>query len=995
MSFCMIRCRQHLKNLNKSIAKAHQSTAALPQSVTRSWTLVEKSSVPEFDLEAILLEHKETRAQYLHLQTNDSNNAFSVNFRTTPMDSTGVAHILEHTTLCGSNKYPVRDPFMKMLNKSLSTFMNAMTGPDYTLYPFSTCNPQDFKNLMSVYLDSVFCPLLREQDFLQEGWRLENEEIEDKQSPFVIKGVVFNEMKGAYSDSQQLFGQHLLNNLLPSHTYSYSSGGYPLHIPSLSWEQLKDFHSSHYHPSNARIFTYGDIPLETNLETINEYLEKFQKLEMDTSVPKESRWSAPVRKAVSCAPDAMNPDPTKQSTVAVSYLLSDITDINESFTLQVLGELLMGGPSSPFYKTLVQPGIGAGFSPVSGYDSHIKETTFTVGLQNIDAKDVDMVIETIDSTIDQVVEEGFPQERIDAVLHSYELGLKHRSGNFGMNLIMSMTAFWNHSHDPVEYLRINKTLDWFKKQIADDPKFLQEKVKQYFKDNQHKLIQTMDPDEGFTDKEQVQFDQLEQKLRTNLTEQDKEVIRQKSLDLLASQDMKDDDSCLPTLRVADISEEYSGTPLEHLTLCGVPTQVSVQPTNQVSYFRAMIDTSGVPEDLKPYLPIFSSFLSKLGAKHLGYEELDTKIELSTGGLSAGCNVNESPDDLYKISEYLLLSSHCLDRNIERMFELWNLIFEDLHLKDSNRVSTLVKMSATGASNGIAHSGHRYAMACAAGAINPASALSEMYSGMQHVNLLSKLSMQDGVVLMTKLKTLASLLLNKNCIKVALNTVPESRDQLVKGTESFLSHLSGTCPASMSGIPSNKNTIFQTENRKMHHVVPFPINFTAQSVPTVPYTHEDAAPLRVLASVLSSKFLHTEIREKGGAYGGGALAGSGTLTYYSYRDPKNIETFTVYRRAGEWAAERNFTEKDVEEGQLRVFQKLDEPVTPGHRGLRDFLSGIDDQMFREHRIRIKSVVGDDLVRVADKYLIDPSVLGRTLIGPAQTGLDDLGWNVQKQ
>jgi len=182
---------------------------------------------------------------------------------------------------------------------------------------------------------------------------------------------------------------------------------------------------------------------------------------------------------------------------------------------------------------------------------------------------------------------------------------------------------------------------------------------------------------------------------------------------------------------------------------------------------------------------------------------------------------------------------------------------------------------------------------------------------------------------------------------------------------------------------------------MHHVVPFPINFTAQSVPTVPYTHEDAAPLRVLASVLSSKFLHTEIREKGGAYGGGALAGSGTLTYYSYRDPKNIETFTVYRRAGEWAAERNFTEKDVEEGQLRVFQKLDEPVTPGHRGLRDFLSGIDDQMFREHRIRIKSVVGDDLVRVADKYLIDPSVLGRTLIGPAQTGLDDLGWNVQKQ
>jgi len=975
----------------------HQSTsttsaAVLPSSerLAKSWTVLEQSKIAEFDIDAVLLEHMTTKAKYLHMACADSNNAFSINFRTTPMDSTGVAHILEHTTLCGSEKFPVRDPFMKMLNRSLSTFMNAMTGPDYTLYPFSTCNDQDFANLMAVYLDSVFCPLLREQDFLQEGWRLENDDIKNKDSKLVVKGVVFNEMKGAYSDAQQLFGQHLLNNLLPSHTYSYSSGGFPMDIPALSWEQLKQFHASHYHPSNSRILTYGDIPLERHLETIESYLDKFEFLDMDTSVPKEKRWSSPRVEKVTCAPDAMNPDPEKQSTVAVSYLLSDITDLKESFTLQVLSELLIGGPSAPFYKSLIQPGIGSGFSPVSGFESHIKETTFTVGLQNISADDVDMVVKTIDSTIDKVVEEGFPQDRIDAVLHSYELGLKHRAGNFGLNLIMSMTAFWNHSQDPVDYLRINKTLSWFKEQLAGDSTFLQKKVKQYFKDNSHKLIQSMQPDEQFSHKEQLKFDNLEQQLNADLTTEDIELIRKKSLELLESQDEKGDASCLPTVRVTDISEEYNGAEVSHLTLSsGVPVQISVQPTNQVSYFRALVDTKSVPVELKPYLPLFASFLSKLGAKHLNYEELDTQIELSTGGLSASAHIAESPDDLSRLKESLLLSSHCLDQNIPRMFELWRAIFEELHLDDTNRISTLVKMAATNTANGIAHAGHRYAMSCAAGAVNPASALSEMYTGMQHVNFLSKLATQDGSEILAKFRQLSSILLNKNSMTVALNTVQGSSETLVNTTDQFLTSLTGSPTVAGADSYVTADT-FEASNRKLHHVVPFPINFTAQSVATVPFTHPDAAPLRVLASVLSSKFLHTEIREKGGAYGGGAVAGSGTFTYFSYRDPKNLETFSVYRSAGEWGSGGNITDQDVEEGQLRVFQKLDDPVQPGYRGLRPFLSGIDDEAYREHRIRVKNVKKEDLVRMAEKYLIEPKMSGRTLIGPAQTGLQDLGW-----
>jgi len=317
------------------------------------------------------------------------------------------------------------------------------------------------------------------------------------------------------------------------------------------------------------------------------------------------------------------------------------------------------------------------------------------------------------------------------------------------------------------------------------------------------------------------------------------------------------------------------------------------------------------------------------------------------------------------------------------------------LNDPHRISTLLKMVATSAANGIAQSGHRYAMSTAAGAVNPVSQLSEKYSGMDYVNLLSALSKQDGTEILKKFKQLATILLNKNSMKIALNMTEECGDTFLKSTENFLGGLPGEC----SSIKSTQVSNFSPTDAKIHHVIPFPINFTAQSHSTVPYTHPDAAPLRVLASVMSSKYLHTEIREKGGAYGGGASAGSGTFTFYSYRDPKNLETFSVYRESGEWAAayfphEGDMTSEDVEEGKLRVFQTLDAPVQPGYRGIRQFLSDVDDNTFSQHRLRIKQVTKDDLVRVADTYLVGSEVSGRALIGPAQTGLENLGWTTKK-
>jgi Zn-dependent M16 (insulinase) family peptidase len=865
------------------------------------WRVLEERRVAEFEMDATLLVHERTKAKYLHMACDDSNNAFSVNFRTTPQDSTGVAHILEHTALCGSARFPVRDPFMKMLNRSLSTFMNAMTGPDYTLYPFSTCNQQDYYNLMSVYLDSAFRPLLRELDFLQEGWRLEPEEQGDPHSPLIVKGVVFNEMKGAYANPQSMFGQQLMNGLCPSHTYSHSSGGFPLAIPGLSWAGLKEFHAAHYHPSNCRFFSYGDFPLSETLAKIDtEYLAQFEFLAQDTSVPEEPRWSEPRRVATTCGPDPMNPDPDKQATVAVSYLLSDITDLNSSFALQVLAELLMGGPASPFYKALIESGLGSNFSPVSGFEDHIKETNLTIGLQNVAEEDIEKILTTIDETLHAVVEEGFEAEQVEAVLHSYELGLKHKSANFGMNLIMSMTPFWNHAERPMDYLQVNERMDWFRGALAAEPGLLQRLVRERLLANPHKLVQTMVPDLEHSDREQEQFRLLEQGLRAGLTDVEDAAIRQKCVELAQLQDVQEDMSCLPSLRVADIPLHLPATELQHFALAGqVPVQVAVQPTNGVSYFRALLDTSAVPADLQPLLPVFASVLTKLGAAHLDFRALDTAAELRTGGLAASMHVQEDKDDLAKVTQALLLSSHCLDKNIEPMFELWQHVLCATHWQDTARLATLLKMQATGAANGLAQSGHKYAMSAAASSLSPAAALSEQFGGMTHLRHLTKLSQGEAVGLARQLARIAELVLGRESMRLALNT--GRPEELTRAAEGLLGTLGaeGCRPFGTEVLGFQ-----QPETVSQHYVTPFPINFTSLSVPTVPYSSPDHAPLKVLSALLSSKFLHAEIREKGGAYGGGASAGSGGSTNCCGRYPPSQEhspttatgTLIIWRRS---------------------------------------------------------------------------------------------------
>ncbi|KAL8565467.1 hypothetical protein ACOMHN_049444 [Nucella lapillus] len=998
-------------------SKARDAARALKPGDTISGYSVQKvTEVPEFYMTAVMLQHDKTGAQHMHAAREDDNNAFSVTFRTTPMDSTGVPHILEHTVLCGSQKFPVRDPFFKMLSRSLATFMNALTAYDWTMYPFSTQNPQDFKNLMSVYLDAAFRPLIRELDFCQEGWRLEPEDPQNPNSPLTFKGVVYNEMKGVYSSSQNLFATAAMNQLMPSHTYGVNFGGDPKCITDLTWAQLKDFHASHYHPSNSKFFTYGNFPLENHLEYIGNYLKEFDRISVDTKVPNEPRWTSPRHHSITCPPDPMAPDQSKQTTVAVTFLLSDITDSYEKFVQQIVCHMLTDGETAPFYSALLASNIGSDYAPITGFQSNTKESSYAVGLQGIKETDVEKVTQIIDQTLDEVIKDGFDPVRIEAILHRIELGQKHQTSNFGFHLAIGVSSHWNHDGDPVEQVQVTKLVESFRKDLADNPQFLQHKVQQYFKDNPHRLALTMTPDADYLGKQEVEEKERLARKVAALSQHDKQQIVARSQELLQNQMSAEDLSCLPSLIVADIDPCIKPEVVETSSLAGVIVQHSKQPTNGVTYLSLVAGLPELPPHLLPLVPLFSSVITSIGAGGQDYRWMSQQQELYTGGMHTSTKVSSHHTNATSLQQGLVFSSHCLERNLGKMLELWTLIFTSPDFSDHNRLTTLIRQSASDlASNfsdhdrlttlirqsasdlasSVSQAGHSYAMAHAASALSPAAALNELFGGMTQVSLMKKIAeVSDLSEVVQQLQQIASLVLNKNNIRVSVNATPEAMSEALQHVESFIHSL----PGQPQGTP-----IF-TEGKALggsssctHFELPFSVNYVGQSVPTVPFTHPDRPVLTVLGALMSRKFLHREIREKGGAYGSGATSGDGVFTFFSYRDPHSTQTLQVFEDSVQWALSGQFSNQELDEAKISVFQAIDKPVTPGSQGMKVFLDDVSDDMRQAYRDLLFAVTKDSIVRVANTYLGDKSrPRGTCCLGPANPAFqEDSKWSVIRE
>lgn len=936
--------------------------------------------IKELNIKPLYLKHQATSAEHLHvLKEDDSNNVFAVSLRTTPKNSSGVAHILEHITLCGSKKYAVRDPFFKMTTRSLATFMNAMTGPDFTVYPFSTQNKKDFENLLSVYTDAVFFPRLRPVDFRQEGWRLEHQVPDKKDTPLVLRGVVYNEMKGVFSSSSAIYSRYLLNHLFPDTTYRYESGGDPEHIPSLTHDDLKRFHQLHYHPSNAKFFTYGDLPLDGHLKIINEtVLSKFSEnlqARDQSMVHDQASWTEPRTVEISCAPDPMSATPEKQTTTSISYMLpTQNVNFEEMFALQLLSSLLIDGPNAPFYKSLLESGLGADYSPSTGLSTFTKQPYFSVGLQNIHPNDVQKVHEIIEKTLRETAREGFPSERVEAMLHNIELSLKHMRGNFGLHLAMNMESIWNHDGDVIDYFKVNKYVEKFKRDLAGDKQYWSKLIDRYFTTNSHKLILNMSPDTGYEEKREEREQRLLESKVSELSDIDKQTVLYEGMELMKIQDSKSDPSVLPCLEPSkDISRDLAyKTQLKFENHKGTSIQLCEQPTNEVVYFRAItnIGEKLMKDDLIDYLPLFCDVATKLGADSYNRHQLAQITQMTTGGLYVSLLLNPSLKEFDKFKNEVCIGSHCLRRNVPSMFKLWTNVFKQIHFQENKEyLKQLIKVAAADLAEGISHKGQAYAMKRSSSNLSSISTMDERLSGLSFVSKMKDIASKEDIDNVTRrLNKIARIALDPFNMKCAINSESEASHHVTSELRNFIDRAQEVhSKISIDDIEITQEEYDRTRVEDMKF--PFATHFVAKSLVTVPRLHKDYSKLVVMSKLISSKFLLREVREKGGAYGAGArLSDSGILNFFSYRDPNTDKTIEAFERSAEWLIDANeYGDGDIEESKLGVFQDVDRPVEPGRRGMNYFTVGETDDMREDFRRRLLDVTKEDVAKVAKKYL----------------------------
>ncbi|KAF1963999.1 hypothetical protein BU23DRAFT_562322 [Bimuria novae-zelandiae CBS 107.79] len=946
------------------------------------FTITRIKHVPELELTALELKHDRTGAEYLHIARDDANNVFSIGFKTNPPDDTGVPHILEHTTLCGSHQYPVRDPFFKMLSRSLSNFMNAFTSADHTTYPFATTNAQDFKNLMSVYLDATLHPLLEENDFTQEGWRIgpENplatqQEGGDEAKRLVFKGVVYNEMKGQMSDASYLFYVRFQDHLFPAIN---NSGGDPQKITDLTWEQLKKFHHDHYHPSNAKLLTYGDLPLADHLKEIDQRLHGFDRIRVDHGIKNPIELDGPKHVTVPGPLDPLVP-PDRQHKTSVTWLMGDTADVLENFSLGVLSSLLMDGYGSPLVRNLIESGLGASFSPNTGYDSAGRRGVFSVGLNAVKEEDVPRVREAIAQTLLEARKNGFDKIKVDGVLHQMELSLKHKTANFGMNMMQRLKPGWFNGVDPMNALAVVDTINAFKESYAKGG-YLEGLLEKYLL-NDNTLTFTMTPSESFG---QELVEEENNRLAEKISEATKqfsspteahEYLEKRELELLEVQEKarSQDLSCLPTVHVKDIPREKERKPLRHDDVGGVSVQWREAPTNGLTYFRAVHRLENLPDELREMIPLFTSAIMRLGTRNKTMEQLEELINLKTGGISVGHHASPSPLALDKFEEGFTFSGFALDRNVPDMYELLRTIIMETDFdgpEAEKKIRELVQTSSSGVINSIAESGHVYARNFAEAGLSPTGRLMEQISGLSQIKLTAGLasrplseSMSDVI---SKLKAIQSFTIaNGSQLRVALTCGPESSTPNQEALSRFL----GSLPKGVTP-PSASHQAEYPRNAKSFFPLPYQVYYSARAVATVPYVDSAGAPLEILAQLLTHRHLHHEIREKGGAYGGGAYSRSlgGLFGMYSYRDPNPQNTMKVMSEAGQWARDRTWTPQDLEEAKLSVFQGYDAPQSVAQEGMRLFLSGITDDMLQTRRERLLDVSAEQVQRVADEFLV---------------------------
>ena len=918
---------------------------------------LEEREIADLNSKGTILKHKKTGARVILMENDDENKVFYIGFRTPPVDSTGSAHIVEHTVLCGSKHFPVKDPFIELAKGSLNTFLNAMTYPDKTVYPVASCNDKDFQNLMHVYLDAVFYPNIyrEEKIFKQEGWHYEMENADDE---LTLNGVVYNEMKGAFSSSDDVLEREISNTLFPDTSYGFESGGDPEVIPELTYEKFLDFHRRYYHPSNSYIYLYGNMDMAEKLEFLDrEYLDSFdrQTVESEIKLQKLFTETKEVQKSYSVSEGEAEENNTYLS---VSKVVGSVLDRELYIAFQILDYALCSAPGAPLKQAMIEAGIGTDVYSI--FDEGVRQPYFSVIAKNANVQQKEEFLDTYRRELEKLAKEGIDKKSLYAGLNHFEF--KHREADFGsypkgLMYGLQMLDSWLYDEEkPFIHVEANETYAALRKKIEEG--YFEKLIEDCLLDNEHSAVVVLVPEKGLTAKRDRELADKLQAYKETLSAEEIKHIVEETKALKAYQEEGDTPealACIPHLTREDIKKEAEGYVNELHREADVPVLHHDVFTNGIGYLRLSFDCGRVPEELFPYLGLLKAMLGLIDTESYSYGELFHEINIETGGMAFLTNTYTKAD-LSGYSVRFELKAKALFEKLPEVFRLAVIMMKETKWTDYKRLKELLEEIKSRMQSAMLEAGHTVSALRALSYISSAAASNEQITGVTQYRLVADLVAhfeERKEELAANMNRLVRILFRQENLLVDYTASKEGYEKLPELVAQFKEKLyTGECDAAKEKyrpVPEKKNEGFLTASQVQY--VCRAGNFIEKGLS---YT----GALKVLRVMMSYDYLWNNVRVKGGAYGCMCSFGkSGESYFVSYRDPNLEKTVAVYEAAADYIENWQGDEEELTQYLIGAISELDTPKTPQEKGtfsLGGYLTGLSEEKLQQERDEILSV-----------------------------------------
>ncbi len=941
-----------------------------------AYEVVEEKEIKEIKASGCVLRHKKSGARLFLVSCDDENKVFSIGFRTPPSDSTGVAHILEHSVLCGSVKFPVKDPFVELVKGSLNTFLNAMTYPDKTVYPVASCNDKDFQNLMNVYLDAVLHPNIYKEPkiFMQEGWHYE---LESPESDLIYNGVVYNEMKGAFSSPEEVLDRYTRKTLFPDNCYGQESGGDPAFIPDLTYEDFLAFHQRYYHPSNSYIYLYGDMDMEEKLVWLDkEYLSQYDEITIDSRIPRQKPFLNPVEGETFYS---ITEGESEENATYLSVSTAVGTDLDPRLYIafQILEYTLLDAPGAPLKQALIDAGIGQDI--LGGYDSGILQPYFTVIAKNANKEQRGEFLAVVKGTLRKLADEGINRKSLKAGMNYYEF--RYREADYGSapkGLMYGLQCMdsWLYDGDPMMHLEYQDTFDYLKKVVDDG--YFEQLIKEYLLDNPFEAVLTVSPKKNLTAMEDEKEAKKLAAYKASLSEEELRELAEQTRALKEYQETPSPQEMLekiPMLTREDISREAEEIIWEEKSAHGIKVIHHEMFTSGIGYLKVLFDTSAVPVEDLPYVGFLKSLLGYVNTENFSYGDLTSEIHLNSGGVSF--SVSSYPDLKNKgeFKGFFMASARVLYEKLDFGFSILGEILTRSILDDEKRVGEVISETRSRARMKLEGSCHSAAVARATSYFSATSSFNDLTGGIGYYEFLENLEKEYPAhkkeiiarlkAVMEKLFTSKNMLVSYTSDEEGYKLLPDSLKKLTD----LLPEGEGTCYP-FTFLNGNRNEGFSTASQ---------VNYVARCGTFVGSGQEYTGALKILKVILSYDYLWINLRVKGGAYGcmsGFGRSGEGYFT--SYRDPNVRETNRIYDGVVDYLESFQATDRDMTKYVIGTISDMDVPFPPstrGNRGLSAYLSGVDKEMMEKEREEVLTATQEDIRSLASlvKAVLDTGSL----------------------